>query len=95
MNPPNHGDQRKDLTKLFIRNLGYEVDERRLGAIVEQNGPRPLDIYVVKDRESGRSKGYGYVKFRDERDAKDAKARLDGVRIDGRSIYTDYANMRF
>lgn len=45
-----------------------------------------LDVYLPKDRESGRRRGFGFVEFDSKDDAENAMEQLQGIELDGRSI---------
>ncbi len=87
---PNLG---KDELKLFVANLPYDIEERDLSQLVQSKGHQPVDIFIVKDQDR-KSKGFGYIKFTNERDAKSAFDDLQRERISGRSIRVDYADKR-
>lgn len=48
-----------------------------------------LNVHIVKDSKTGKSRGYGFVEFSSEREADDAVRRGDGRRVDGRRIIVD------
>ena len=51
-------------------------------------------VRIVTDRETGRSKGFGFVEFTSVEDATTAKEAMDGKEIDGRELRIDFAQER-
>eukprot|EP00884_Botryococcus_braunii_P010321 jgi/Botrbrau1/19290/Bobra.0073s0033.1 len=75
---------------VFVGNLSHDTSEKTLREFFEQYG-RVLEAKVVHDVETGRSRGFGFVKFEDPRDADDAIAEADGRSLDGRQIKCNMA----
>jgi len=78
-------------TKLFIGGLSWDTTDESLRKVFEEVGP-VTSSRVVTDRETGRSRGFGFIEYGDRRDAEDAKDKLNGAEIDGRSIRVDFAS---
>ncbi len=78
--------------KLYVGNLPYAVDERRLRELFGAFGA-PLSAIVVTDRATGRSKGYGFVEMSDE-DARKAVAALNQSQLEGRTIWVNEARAK-
>ena len=70
---------------LFIGSLAYATTDDSLKAFFEQIG-EVVSAKVITDRESGRSKGFGFVEFVNEDDNQKAVDQLDGKELDGRAI---------
>jgi RNA recognition motif-containing protein len=70
---------------LFIGSLAYATTDDSLRAFFEQIG-QVASARVITDRESGRSKGFGFVEFENEDDNQKAIEQLDGKELDGRTI---------
>jgi len=70
---------------LFIGSLAYATTDDSLKAHFEQIGPI-ASARVITDRDSGRSKGFGFVEFENETDNQKAVDQLDGKELDGRTI---------
>ncbi len=70
---------------LFIGSLAYATTDDSLKAFFEQIG-EVASAKVITDRESGRSKGFGFVEFVNEDDNQKAVDQLDGKELDGRAI---------
>lgn len=76
--------------KLFVGNLSWGVREDALRSAFEVFGELE-DVFVMVDRATGRSKGFGFVTFKNEADAAKAKEALNGKDLDGREINVDFA----
>jgi len=70
---------------LFIGSLAYATTDDTLKAFFEQIG-EVESARVITDRDSGRSKGFGFVEFKNEEDNQKAVDQLDGKELDGRAI---------
>jgi cold-inducible RNA-binding protein len=70
---------------LFIGSLAYATTDDTLKAFFEQIG-EVSSARVITDRDSGRSKGFGFVEFTDEANNQKAVDSLDGKELDGRAI---------
>lgn len=70
---------------LFIGSLAYSTTDDSLKAHFEQIG-EVASARVITDRDSGRSKGFGFVEFVDEANNQKAIDQLDGKELDGRAI---------
>lgn len=70
---------------LFIGSLAYATTDDTLKAHFEQIG-EVASARVITDRDSGRSKGFGFVEFVNEADNQKAVDQLDGKDLDGRTI---------
>lgn len=76
--------------KLFVRNLPYSMTEGELRELFERVG-EVLRATVVTDRETGRSRGFGFVEFGSEELAAKAIEELNGFSIQGRALEVDKA----
>jgi RNA recognition motif-containing protein len=75
---------------LFIGSLAYATTDDTLKAHFEQIG-EVASARVITDRDSGRSKGFGFVEFADEANNQKAVDALDGKDLDGRAINVSLA----
>jgi len=75
---------------LFIGSLAYSTNDDSLKAFFEQIGA-VSSARVVTDRDSGRSKGFGFVEFEDEANNQKAVDELNGKELDGREINVSLA----
>jgi RNA recognition motif-containing protein len=71
--------------KLFIAKLDYEVSSDALQTVFEEYGT-VNSCNVVTDRDTGRSKGFGFVEMENDQDAMNAMSELDGSSLRGREI---------
>jgi heterogeneous nuclear ribonucleoprotein A1/A3 len=81
--------QKSSRRRLFVANLSWDVGDRNLRRAFELFGP-VVEARIVKDRDTGRSRGFGFVTFEDPADAAAALA-MHGEDIDGRSVRIEYA----
>ena len=72
-------------TKLFVGSLPWAVDDQALEDLFKDFG-NVLSAKVIMDRETGRSKGFGFVEIADDDAAKAAIDKLNGSEIQGRKI---------
>uniref|UniRef100_A0A8C2CZN3 Cold-inducible RNA-binding protein B-like n=1 Tax=Cyprinus carpio TaxID=7962 RepID=A0A8C2CZN3_CYPCA len=79
-----------DEGKLFIGGLSYETTEQSLEEAFSKYGSI-AKVDVIRDRETDRSRGFGFVTFENPEDAKDAMAAMNGKSVDGRMIRVDEA----
>ena len=76
--------------KLYVGNLSYDTNDQILQDTFSAYGEVTSAI-VIMDRESGRSKGFGFVEFAQDADAKKAMEEMNGKEVDGRSLKVDEA----
>ena len=76
--------------KLFIGSLAWATDDSSLEAAFAPFG-KVVSATVVKDRETGRSKGFGFVEFENDDEGKAAEKALNGSDMGGRSITVNEA----
>jgi len=79
-----------DEGKLFIGGLSFETNEESLAAAFGKYGTIEK-VDVIRDKETGRSRGFGFVKYDNADDAKDALEAMNGKTLDGRAIRVDEA----
>lgn len=70
---------------LFVGSLAYATNDDTLKAHFEQIGP-VASARVITDRETGRSKGFGFVEYEDEANNQKAIDEFNGKELDGRTI---------
>ncbi len=76
--------------KLYVGNLPYTTSEEDLRNLFSQYG-RVDSVAVITDRETGRSKGFGFVEFPDDNEAKNAISGLSGQEFGGRALTVNEA----
>jgi len=79
--------------KLFVGGLSWDTTDQSLREGFERFG-QVSDAKVVMDRESGRSRGFGFVTFEDGAQAQAAISGMDGQSLDGRPIRVNEAQER-
>ena len=79
--------------KLYVGNLSYGTTEDELRSLFEQHGST-ASVAVITDRETGRSRGFGFVEFETDASAAAALAALDGKDLDGRPLRVNEAHDR-
>jgi len=76
--------------KLFVGGLSWDTNDASLDAAFSRFGP-VREAKVITDRETGRSRGFGFVTFDAAADAETAIDVMDGSELDGRSIRVNIA----
>ena len=77
-------------SKLFVGGLAWATKDDSLRAHFEAHG-EVTEAKVITERDTGRSRGFGFVTFADESSAASAKEELHGSELDGRTIRVDIA----
>ena len=80
-------------TKIYVGNLPYSVDDESLRSNFSEFGG-VSSAKVMMDRETGRSKGFGFVEMDSAEVAQAAITGLHGMSVDGRSIVVNLARPR-
>uniref|UniRef100_A0A7C8ZS15 RRM domain-containing protein n=2 Tax=Opuntia streptacantha TaxID=393608 RepID=A0A7C8ZS15_OPUST len=80
-------------TKLFVGGLSFGTDDGSLKDAFSSFG-EVVDAKVITDRDTGRSRGFGFVNFTDSESASSAMSAMDGQELNGRSIRVTFANER-
>jgi RNA recognition motif-containing protein len=76
--------------KLYVGNLGYNVSKADLEQMFAPHGT-VSSAQVITDRDSGSSKGFGFVEMGSETEAQSAIAELNGKSLDGRNLIVNEA----
>jgi|SRR5262245_53876783 len=76
--------------KLYVGNLSYEVTDAELAKLFEPHG-EVQSAQVIMDRDTGRSKGFGFVEMKSDEAAKAAIAALNGKEMGGRQLTVNEA----
>jgi len=76
--------------KLYVGNLPYSTTEEDLRKLFSQYG-NVDSVAVITDRDTGRSKGFGFVEFPDDGEAKNAIQGLSGQQYGGRALTVNEA----
>lgn len=78
---------------IYIGNLNYRVKESDLQQVMETYGTVE-SVKIIKDHETGKSKGYGFVEIAEEELAKEAVEKLNGSEFEGRTMVVKEARPR-
>jgi cold-inducible RNA-binding protein len=76
--------------KLYVGGLAYSVTEQELEALFAEQG-KVLSAVVIKDRDSGQSKGFGFVEMEDAAAGQKAIQELNNKEVSGRAIMVNEA----
>jgi len=79
--------------RLYVGGLPYQTTEHDLIDLFEQVG-HVTEASVITDRDTGRSKGFGFVEMGDEQEARSAIERLNGTNLGDRTITVNQARER-
>lgn len=78
------------IKKLFVGSLPWSTDDQKLGDLFSQFG-QVSTATVVKDRMSGRSRGFGFVEMDNDAEAMEAINKLNGAELEGRKLVVNEA----
>jgi RNA recognition motif-containing protein len=73
------------MKKIYVGNLSYSVDDQALGDVFAQFGAVET-AKIITDRDSGRSKGFGFVEMTNDAEADTAIEKLNGTDFGGRNL---------
>src|SRR5688572_29926303 len=79
--------------KLYVGNLSYDVDSSELEQLFGQHG-QVQSAQIINDRDTGRSKGFGFVEMANDQEADAAIAALNGQQHNGRALTVNEARPR-
>jgi RNA recognition motif-containing protein len=79
--------------KLYVGNLSYDVDGSELEQLFAQHG-QVVSAQIINDRDTGRSKGFGFVEMANDNEAEAAIAALHGQQHGGRALTVNEARPR-
>jgi RNA recognition motif-containing protein len=80
-------------TKIYVGNLSYDLDNMSLDQLFKPFGT-VVSAQVMMDRDSGRSKGFGFVEMGSPDEAKAAIEALNGTEVNGRAVTVNEAKPR-
>ena len=78
---------------IYVGNLSYQLSNQQLQEAFEQFGT-VTRAAIIEDRETGRSKGFGFVEMSDDAEGKAAIEQLDGQELEGRALRVNEARPR-
>ena len=76
--------------KLFVANIPYESTEDDIQDLFSNHGD-VVDFYMPRDRDSGNYKGFAFVTYSSESEARDAIEAINGQEFNGRNLHVDEA----
>ena len=79
--------------KLFVGGISWNTTDDGLRSAFEQYG-EVTDAKIITDRETGRSRGFGFVTFAEDGDAENAVESMNGSELDGRTLNVNEARER-
>jgi cold-inducible RNA-binding protein len=85
------GEGSKLGNKLYVGNLPFSTSEADLREMFGKHGAL-TSVKVITDRETGRSRGFGFVEYEDGASAEEALKALNGLQIDGRDLRVNEAH---
>ena len=80
--------------RLYVGNLSFQTEENGLTDAFAADGRQVASVTIMTDRETGRSRGFGFVEMASEDDAKKAIEAMDGQELDGRALRVNEAQPR-
>ncbi|HKK10815.1 MAG TPA: RNA-binding protein [Bacteroidales bacterium] len=78
---------------IYVGNLHYEIDEDQLKEIFEEYG-EVSSSKIIMDRETGRSKGFGFIEMPNDEEANNAMGELNDAELKGRNMRVNEARER-
>ena len=81
------------MKKLYVGNLNFQSTDEDLKSLFAEFG-QVNNVSIVMDRQTGRSRGFGFVEMEDDNSAQAAIDALDGRELDGRNIKVNEARPR-
>jgi RNA recognition motif-containing protein len=79
--------------KLYVGNLSYQVDSSELEQLFSPHG-QVVSAQIINDRDTGRSKGFGFVEMSSDQEAQAAITALNGQQHNGRALTVNEARPR-
>ena len=79
--------------KLYVGNLAHEITNEELKTLFEEHGT-VVSAQVIIDRDTGRSKGFGFVEMENDEEAQAAITEMDGKEASGRALRVNEARPR-
>jgi len=79
------------MAKLYVGNLSFEVTDDSLQQLFISNGFQVASARVIRDMDSGRSRGFGFVELGPGEDAARAITQLNGFSLEGRALQVNEA----
>lgn len=81
------------MKRIYVGNLSFNTDESGLEAAFAEHG-EVRSASIVRDRETGRSRGFGFVEMPNDSEAQAAMGEMNGQDLDGRNLTVNEARPR-
>lgn len=81
------------LKRLYIGNLPWTIDRDKLAEVFSKYSS-VVSSMVIMDKQTGRSRGFGFVEFSDDQEAEKAISEMNGADIEGRKLVVNEARPR-
>ena len=79
------------MTKLYVGNLSYGTTDESLLQLFAEKGYKPVSARIITDRETGQSRGFGFVELGPQDDAAKAIGEFNGLNVQGRELQVNEA----
>ena len=79
--------------KLYVGNLSFNTSNQDLNDLFSQSGTVE-SANIIEDRDTGRSRGFGFVEMSSQAEGQNAIAQIDGKEVDGRNLKVNAAKAR-
>jgi RNA recognition motif-containing protein len=79
------------VTKLYVANLPYDMTDDSLLQLFSEKGYKAVSARIITDRETGRSRGFGFVELGPRDDLTKAIGEFNGMNIGGRALVVNEA----
>ncbi len=80
-------------SKLYVGNLSFSATEQDLEEVFGEIGTVE-SVNIIEDRDTGRSRGFGFVEMSSQEEAQNAISELDGKEVEGRNLKVNEAKPR-
>lgn len=81
-------------TRIYVGNLPFDATEEQLRTLFSEGGRQVESVDIVTDRDTGRSRGFGFVEMANQGDATAAINALNGKELGGRALTVNEARER-
>ena len=81
------------MTKVYVGNLPFSAVEDEINTLFAEYGD-VINVNIIKDRETGQPKGFGFVEMKSETETDTAVQALNDSTLDGRSLKVNIARTR-
>ena len=79
------------MTKLYVGGLPYSTTDESLLQLFAEKGYEPVSARIITDRETGQSRGFGFVELGPQDDAAKAIGEFNGLNVQGRALQVNEA----